>query len=596
MPAAQPHPTRAPARLAPGAPQDAAGHAGAVSRQQSRNAPRRDSAARRAAAATVANGAGSAREPSLPAGDRNVHAETDEAKIRAFEQMIAEQEERNRRQLRQMRETLASLSARVRRHSLGVRDAEQARSPGFQDSGLSSSMAMEYGCDYGADGPLAFAKKDSYGAVGRRPARLKPPAREEEEELPDLKKMNPTQIAGVLRAQTQWRMILARRKKEMLEVEAVTGSPLKGIIMGLGLMFGIILSIRLASPPNQSDMSPAVLNITMSPEYVWQYTPFPDWAPEWLPAHLGPVQFIVVVAVLILTLTKMLQGVRRVWNSFLPPRWSQVSFNEQLTIMHKKTCMPNIYRLVAVTQWDEIRRSGRSPLVLLLMACMSAYMQLHLPYHLLANEVNDFRTIGWKSAAYYETRVFYILTTVPSMFTLSFIFIKTISNTAAEEVLRSYFILTAIPRGKGGCSSPRAWRATDTWKICWCTISVFMFAYSSLVMICVMLLNIATTSGDYTNFVLRVMSNFFIVNLPDLIVKTFPRIEECYVRQFKQHDPTARRKYTVFEYLKPLYFMLIDMQDVLLVVGLSFVLMTYWIDFKSGAHVGPFVNPALGLK
>eukprot|EP01062_Namystynia_karyoxenos_P049103 TRINITY_DN37523_c0_g1_i5.p1 TRINITY_DN37523_c0_g1~~TRINITY_DN37523_c0_g1_i5.p1 ORF type:complete len:233 (+),score=59.59 TRINITY_DN37523_c0_g1_i5:685-1383(+) len=224
-----------------------------------------------------------------------------------------------------------------------------------------------------------------------------------------------------------------------------------------------------------------------------------------------------------------------------------------------------------------------------------------------------------------------VLTTVPAFFAMAVIFIKGTQARMSEELVRDYFLLTVRPRegepvdlptqyswsrnNRAEASGlkeedspprntsnlflmsrgPRLWTTGHTkWKTFWCCVSSLVMQWLGVIMICVMLLSIATASGDYTFFVLHVMGNFFVYSIPEQIMTSFPLLRELYAVEFYRHVQGTAQPGTIWEWFKPMHAVLTRMCDIMLFGGLVTVFLTYWVVHSTGIHVGPFVNPNPG--
>eukprot|EP00756_Hemistasia_phaeocysticola_P054699 Hpha_TRINITY_DN3060_c0_g1::TRINITY_DN3060_c0_g1_i1::g.138738::m.138738 len=293
----------------------------------------------------------------------------------------------------------------------------------------------------------------------------------------------------------------------------------------------------------------------------------------------------------------------------------EIDFDERVTAVTKPE--PNVYRLVAVMDPDEIRRAGRSPLFLQVLAILTAFLQVHFPLYLLSQQLSTFDMVGLKTPHFLLSRWEKVISTVPAMFTVGVVFIKGTQSRLSEELVKDYFLLTLRDdelRGEGPSSttvpnlsinSPFAatepaaspllegrnyWGRSPAWRSFWCCLSALVQQWSGLNMIAVMMLCIATASGDYTDFVLHVMGNFFVYSIPDLIANGFPILTQLYAAEFQRQRTRKRNRNTVWESFKPLHTAVTQICDITIFFGLWGVFITYWVVKDTGEHVGPFIE------
>eukprot|EP01062_Namystynia_karyoxenos_P034448 TRINITY_DN25251_c0_g1_i3.p1 TRINITY_DN25251_c0_g1~~TRINITY_DN25251_c0_g1_i3.p1 ORF type:complete len:341 (+),score=68.53 TRINITY_DN25251_c0_g1_i3:60-1082(+) len=131
---------------------------------------------------------------------------------------------------------------------------------------------------------------------------------------------------------------------------------------------------------------------------------------------------------------------------------------DSLDFQHRMSALqdpaPNIYRLVAVMPFEEIERAGRSPMFLVSLAALTAFLQVHLPFYLLTGQLDLYDLVGVKKLEYLTGRWHKVLTTVPAMFTMATIFIKGTQTLLSEELVRDYFLLTVSQRDPPDIESP----------------------------------------------------------------------------------------------------------------------------------------------
>lgn len=279
---------------------------------------------------------------------------------------------------------------------------------------------------------------------------------------------------------------------------------------------------------------------------------------------------------------------------------------------------PTIYTLCSALSSAEIYDANKSRAFLYFVGGLSVYLQLHLPYHLLQACLMKNRLVGIKSWHFLGDHLSGVIVVMPSLFTMYTVFVKSCLFAVSEELIQCYHLLTTsveqlqfekdakdlLPTSMG--INDRDWfRSTDAkkiWKILWLVSAAFISIWTSITMIWVQVLQIATMGDDYSDFVLNTMGSFFVLELPFLIVKILPRLTETYERRVAKYRKQKKKldlhrdRNSVWELLHPLHDISCRICDLSLYLGLAVFTFSYWVDTDSGLHRGPFTAAASGVS